>query len=143
MAALSAARLRTAQPPGTTLTICIMMLADKWPYRQGKRPFNSAHLVWLGSSGLTAPARQSSLMTLAVVGLITDGYRVGREYRGLIQNFVDWCLRNNLQINTGKTKELVVDFRRRSHSPLPAPVNILGMDIDVVKSYEVPGCSPK
>ncbi|KAI3355004.1 hypothetical protein L3Q82_004792 [Scortum barcoo] len=40
-----------------------------------------------------------------------------REYRGLIQDFADWCLRNNLQINAGKTKELVVDFRRRRHSP--------------------------
>ncbi|KAI3351354.1 hypothetical protein L3Q82_005897 [Scortum barcoo] len=47
----------------------------------------------------------------AVVGLITDGD--DREYRGLIQDFVDWCLRNNLQINASKTKELVVDFRRR------------------------------
>ncbi|KAI3361240.1 hypothetical protein L3Q82_013435 [Scortum barcoo] len=54
----------------------------------------------------------------AVVGLITDGD--DREYRGLIQDFADWCLRNNLQINASKTKELVVDFRRRSHSP-PAP----------------------
>ncbi|KAI3363630.1 hypothetical protein L3Q82_001258 [Scortum barcoo] len=44
----------------------------------------------------------------AVVGLITDGD--DREYRGLIQDFADWCLRNNLQINAGKTKELVVDF---------------------------------
>ncbi|KAI3368404.1 hypothetical protein L3Q82_008107 [Scortum barcoo] len=50
----------------------------------------------------------------AVVGLITDGD--DREYRGLIQDFADWCLRNNLQINAGKTKELVVDFRRRRHS---------------------------
>ncbi|KAI3353981.1 hypothetical protein L3Q82_018538 [Scortum barcoo] len=44
----------------------------------------------------------------AVVGLITDGD--DREYRGLIQDFADWCLRNNLQINAGKTKQLVVDF---------------------------------
>ncbi|KAI3363047.1 hypothetical protein L3Q82_011706 [Scortum barcoo] len=35
----------------------------------------------------------------------------------LFKDFADWCLRNNLQINAGKTKELVVDFRRRSHSP--------------------------
>ncbi|KAI3361576.1 hypothetical protein L3Q82_013713 [Scortum barcoo] len=51
----------------------------------------------------------------AVVGLITDGD--DREYRGLIQDFVDWCLRNNLQINAGKTKELVVDFQQRSTTP--------------------------
>ncbi|KAI3359080.1 hypothetical protein L3Q82_002589 [Scortum barcoo] len=30
----------------------------------------------------------------------------------LFKDFADWCLRNNLQINAGKTKELVVDFRR-------------------------------
>ncbi|KAI3356696.1 hypothetical protein L3Q82_003382 [Scortum barcoo] len=70
----------------------------------------------------------------AVVGLITDGDN--REYRGLIQDFADWCLRNNLQINAGKTKELVVDFHRQcSHSP-PAPVSIQGTDIDTVKSYK-------
>ncbi|KAI3357979.1 hypothetical protein L3Q82_003006 [Scortum barcoo] len=72
----------------------------------------------------------------AVVGLITDGD--DREYRGLIQDFADWCLRNNLQINDGKTKELVVDFRRCRHSP-PAPVSIQGTDIDTVKSYKYLG----
>ncbi|KAI3354913.1 hypothetical protein L3Q82_004704 [Scortum barcoo] len=72
----------------------------------------------------------------AVVGLITDGD--DREYRGFIQDFADWCLRNNLQINAGKTKELVVDFRRRRHSP-PAPVSIQGTDIDTVKSYKYLG----
>ncbi|KAI3353675.1 hypothetical protein L3Q82_004923 [Scortum barcoo] len=38
----------------------------------------------------------------------TDGD--DREYRGLIQDFADWCLRNNLQINASKTKELVDGF---------------------------------
>ncbi|KAI3372979.1 hypothetical protein L3Q82_023423, partial [Scortum barcoo] len=68
----------------------------------------------------------------------TDHNGDDREYRGLIQDFADWCLRNNLQINAGKTKELVVDFRRRSHSP-PAPVSIQGTDIDTVKSYKYLG----
>ncbi|TWW80173.1 hypothetical protein D4764_10G0012030 [Takifugu flavidus] len=72
----------------------------------------------------------------AAVGLITDGDDT--EYRGLIQDFVDWSLRNNLQINAGKTKELVVDFCRRNN-PLPAPVNILGTDVDVVESYKYLG----
>ncbi|TWW73515.1 RNA-directed DNA polymerase from mobile element jockey [Takifugu flavidus] len=72
----------------------------------------------------------------AAVGLITDGDDT--EYRELIQGFVDWSLRNNLQINAGKTKELVVDFRRRNNPP-PAPVNILGTDVDVVESYNYLG----
>ena len=46
--------------------------------------------------------------------------------------------RNRLQINSGKTKELVVDFRRVKHSP-PAPVNIQGMDIEIVRSYKYLG----
>ena len=69
----------------------------------------------------------------AVVGLITDGD--DREYRELMQDFVVWCLRNHLQINAGKTKELVVDFRRRGHAPL-TPVNIQGRDIEMVTSYK-------
>ncbi|TWW75335.1 hypothetical protein D4764_14G0013380 [Takifugu flavidus] len=72
----------------------------------------------------------------AAVGLITDGDDT--EYRGLIQDFVDWSLRNNLRINANKTKELVVDLRRRNNLPL-APVNILGTDDDVVKSYDYLG----
>ena len=62
----------------------------------------------------------------AIVGLITkEDYG---EYRGLTQDFVDCCQRNCLQINAGKTKELVVDFRRHRHSP-SIPVNIQGRDI--------------
>ncbi|KAI4876598.1 hypothetical protein NFI96_034277 [Prochilodus magdalenae] len=44
----------------------------------------------------------------------------------------------SLQINTGITKELVVDFHRAKHSP-PVPVNIQGMDIKIVRSYKYLG----
>ncbi|KAI4878183.1 hypothetical protein NFI96_009370 [Prochilodus magdalenae] len=64
----------------------------------------------------------------AIVGLITN--KEDSEYRELIQDFVDWCLQNHLQINAGKTKELVVDFRRCRHPP--PLVNIRGMDIERV-----------
>ncbi|TWW59880.1 hypothetical protein D4764_06G0014100 [Takifugu flavidus] len=62
----------------------------------------------------------------AAVGLITDGDDT--EYRGFIQDFVDWSLRNNLEINTSVTT-----------SPPHAPVNILGMDVNVVKTYNSVG----
>ncbi|KAI4893836.1 hypothetical protein NFI96_020825, partial [Prochilodus magdalenae] len=75
----------------------------------------------------------------AIVGLISN--EEDTEYRELIQDFVDWCLQNHLQINAGKTKELVVDFRRCRHPPPPL-VNIWGMDTERVDS-QVPGCSPK
>ncbi|KAM4609404.1 uncharacterized protein ACJ7VT_015176 [Polymixia lowei] len=72
----------------------------------------------------------------AVVGLINNGDE--NEYRELNQNFVAWCQRNRLRINAGKTKELVVDFRRRKATP-PSPVNIQGTDIEIVDSYKYLG----
>ena len=60
-----------------------------------------------------------------------------REYRELTQDFVDWCLRNHLLINAGKTKDMAVDFRRCNH--FFPPVNIQGMDIERVDSYKYLG----
>ncbi|KAI4888458.1 hypothetical protein NFI96_007525 [Prochilodus magdalenae] len=71
----------------------------------------------------------------AIDGLITN--EEDSEYRELIQDFMDWCLQNHLQINAGKTKELVVDFRRCRHPP--PLVNIRGMDIERVDSYKYLG----
>ncbi|KAI5090955.1 hypothetical protein C0J45_19816 [Silurus meridionalis] len=71
----------------------------------------------------------------AIVGLITNDD--DREYRGLIKNFVDWCQRSCLQINAGKTKELVVDFCRNKQ--ILSPVNIQGKDIVRVDSYKYLG----
>ena len=48
---------------------------------------------------------------------------------------MDWCQWNQLQINAGKTKELVIDFRRHRPSSLVL-VNIQGTDIEVVDSYK-------
>ena len=72
----------------------------------------------------------------AIVGLINNGDE--NEYRELNQNFVAWCQRNCLRINAGKTKELVVDFRRHKAAP-PSPVNIQGTDIEIVDSYKYLG----
>ncbi|KAM8758026.1 uncharacterized protein AB9X84_010632 isoform 1-T2 [Acanthopagrus schlegelii] len=57
----------------------------------------------------------------AIVGLIRDAD--DRAYREFIQDFVDWCRRNHLKLNSRKTKELVVDFRR--HKQPCTQVNIL------------------
>ncbi|XP_055367950.1 uncharacterized protein LOC129604646 [Betta splendens] len=72
----------------------------------------------------------------AIVGLITDDDDA--EYRGLTQNFVDWCQRNHLLINVGKTKEMVVDFRRQQPALIP-PMHIQGRDIERVDSYKYLG----
>ncbi|XP_033181736.1 uncharacterized protein LOC113148445 [Anabas testudineus] len=72
----------------------------------------------------------------AIVGLITDDEDA--EYRGLTQNFVAWCRQNHLLINAKKTKEMVVDFRRRQPA-VPSLVNIQGTDIERVDSYKYLG----
>ena len=47
---------------------------------------------------------------------------------------MDWCALNHLHINASKTKEVVIDFSRKPH--LTAPVNIQGLDIEVVEDYK-------
>ncbi|KAK0145658.1 hypothetical protein N1851_015439 [Merluccius polli] len=55
----------------------------------------------------------------------------------VIRDFVSWSELNQLQLNTSKTKEMIVNFRRKaSHFTL---VNIQGLDIEVVESYKFLG----
>ena len=46
----------------------------------------------------------------AIVGCIRGGQE--GEYRGLEEECMQWCKLNQLQLNTAKTKEMVVDFCR-------------------------------
>ncbi|KAJ8412172.1 hypothetical protein AAFF_G00144390, partial [Aldrovandia affinis] len=50
-----------------------------------------------------------------IVGCISEDDE--EEYRGVVRSFVSWAEENHLQLNTGKTKELVVDFRRSKKPP--------------------------
>ncbi|KAK0141058.1 hypothetical protein N1851_021940 [Merluccius polli] len=55
------------------------------------------------------------------------------EYRTVIRDFVNWSELNQLQLNTSKTKEMIVNFRRKaSHF---TPVNIHELDIEVVENF--------
>ena len=46
-----------------------------------------------------------------VVGLITDNDETA--YREEVRDLAVWCQDNNLSLNVSKTKELVVDYRKR------------------------------
>ncbi|KAK3536040.1 hypothetical protein QTP70_025505, partial [Hemibagrus guttatus] len=91
----------------------------------------------------------------AIFGLITDDD--DREYRELIQNFVDWYQWNCLQINAGKTRVGVIGIKagyildgvpthRRanthSHSHtmdnLEMPINLQCMSLDRGRKPEYP-----
>ncbi|KAI3374377.1 hypothetical protein L3Q82_006202 [Scortum barcoo] len=54
-----------------------------------------------------------------IVGLILDNDET--HYREEIQHLTQWCSNNNLVLNTSKTKEVIVDYRRSrrtEHAPL-------------------------
>ncbi|KAI4873086.1 hypothetical protein NFI96_003088 [Prochilodus magdalenae] len=71
----------------------------------------------------------------AIVACVRGGQEA--EYRNLVEDFVAWCHRNNLLLNTSKTKEMVVDFRRAR--PLTQPVFIEGVEVEMVKTYRYLG----
>jgi hypothetical protein len=57
---------------------------------------------------------------MVVIGLITDNDRTvyGEEIRDLAM----WCQDNNLSFNVSKTKEMIVDYRKKrtEHAPFPS-----------------------
>ncbi|XP_060781055.1 uncharacterized protein LOC132888977 [Neoarius graeffei] len=71
----------------------------------------------------------------AIVGCIKNGQE--GEYRSLVDDFVGWCRTNQLQLNTTKTKEMVMDFRRPVSSLLP--VTIDGVTVEIVSTYKYLG----
>ena len=70
-----------------------------------------------------------------LTGLITDDDDL--HYRWEIDSFVQWCERNYLELHVGKTKEMVVDFRRNQGQS--APVVIKGNAIERVKTFKYLG----
>jgi hypothetical protein len=53
----------------------------------------------------------------ALIGLIKEDNE--RRYKLLVQNFADYCDQNFLELNTAKTKELVINLRREQQ---PDPI---------------------
>jgi hypothetical protein len=51
-----------------------------------------------------------------VVGLITDNDKTA--YREEVRVLVGWCQNNNLSLNVIKTKEVIVDYRKRPSTSL-------------------------
>ncbi|KAI4875863.1 hypothetical protein NFI96_034109, partial [Prochilodus magdalenae] len=71
----------------------------------------------------------------AIVGCVRNGQE--REYRSLVEDFVEWCTTNHLKLNITKTKEMCIDFRRSR--PSQQPISIKGVDVEMVRSYRYLG----
>ncbi|KAK3555150.1 hypothetical protein QTP86_009986 [Hemibagrus guttatus] len=70
-----------------------------------------------------------------VIGLIQDGDE--SAYRQEIEQLAAWCSRNNLELNTLKTVEMIVDFRR--NSPALPPLTIMNSTVPTVASFRFLG----
>lgn len=55
------------------------------------------------------------------MGLITCGDE--SAYWDEVQRFAVWCARNNLSVDTLKTKEMVIDYKKSKAAPAPLYVN--------------------
>jgi hypothetical protein len=59
------------------------------------------------------------------------------DYRHQVDELVVWCAENNLQLNVAKTKEIIVDFRRKK-TPV-SPLVIDGSEVERVDCFKFLG----
>ncbi|XP_035520671.1 A-kinase anchor protein 13-like [Morone saxatilis] len=87
-----------------------------------------------------APLHHSNIIVkfaddTTVVGLISGGDETA--YREEVQRLAAWCSANNLLLNASKTKEMVMDWRRKRADP--APLQIEGDCVERVSSFKFLG----
>ena len=70
-----------------------------------------------------------------VTGLITESNET--EYRDEVKDLVEWCSNNNLLLNPSKTKEIIVDFRKKPSQIQPLSIN--GEIIERVSNFKFLG----
>ncbi|KAL0172225.1 hypothetical protein M9458_032536, partial [Cirrhinus mrigala] len=70
-----------------------------------------------------------------VIALIRDGDE--SAYRQEVEQLSLWCSHNNLELNTLKTVEMTVDFRR--NTPALPPLTIMNSTVAVVDSFKFLG----
>uniref|UniRef100_A0A9J8B7E4 Reverse transcriptase domain-containing protein n=1 Tax=Cyprinus carpio carpio TaxID=630221 RepID=A0A9J8B7E4_CYPCA len=70
-----------------------------------------------------------------LIGLIQDGDE--SAYRQEVKELAVWCTLNNLELNTLKTVEMIVDFRR--NPPALPPLTIMNSTVTAVESFRFLG----
>ena len=60
------------------------------------------------------------------------------EHGPVVNEFVSWCDEAFLQLNTSKTKDMAIDFRRKVSNP-PTQTSIKGSNIEIVEQYKYLG----
>ncbi len=70
-----------------------------------------------------------------LIGIIQDGDE--SAYRQEVKELAVWCSLNNLELNTLKTVEMIVDFRRTP--PALPPLTIMNSTVTAVESFRFLG----
>ena len=70
-----------------------------------------------------------------VVGLISRSEE--KDYRNEVDQVISWCTENHLVLNASKTKELIIDFRKRPTCHYP--VFICGTSVYITDKYKYLG----
>ncbi len=85
--------------------------------------------------------RSTSIIKFAddtvVLGLISNNDETA--YLDEVERLTSWCQDNCLSLNVSKTKELIVDFRKRHLQPY-TPLVISGTPVERVSSFKYPRC---
>ena len=71
----------------------------------------------------------------AIVGLVKGNQE--HHYRATVQDFTEACDRDGLQLNVRKTKEMIIDFRKKPSDI--SPLNIRGEPIEICENYKYLG----
>ncbi len=70
-----------------------------------------------------------------LIGIIQDSDE--SAYRQEVKELAVWCSLNNLELNTLKTVEMIVDFRRKA--PALPPLTIMNSTVTAVESFRFLG----
>ena len=69
--------------------------------------------------------------TITSIGLIP--FDNEEHYRRIVADISEWCADNDLELNMKKTKEIIIDFRKKSTPIVPLQIN--GADVDIVDAF--------
>ena len=69
------------------------------------------------------------------VGFIHNENEVA--YRDQVDSLVSWCSDNNLELNVDKTKEIIIDFRKKKVEHIP--LTIQGKKVEIVYTFKFLG----
>ncbi len=96
-------------------------------------------LISLYTNDYTSKGSSVKLLKFAddttVISLIQDGDE--SAYTQEVEQLAVWCSHNNLELNTLKTVEMIVDFRR--NPPALSPLTIIDSTLAAVKSFKFLG----